>query len=404
MNSFAFANPYVLLLFIPLVYGFLKGLRQHRQGSLIFSSLQPLEKSLESLSLKRKNKKPFSPRKVLHLLRYLCLACVILGLARPQVIYKQGKQKTQGIDILLALDLSSSMLALDFSKGNQIMTRLEAVKAVLQEFIQKRPNDAIGLIAFAGNPYLVSPLTLNHDWLIQNLNRCTIGLIEDGTAIGSALVMAVNRLQAASQGLLSLTSSPPPTSSPSLATSASFSSSTSAPSRPSSPSLAKSTPPPSLIPSSSHPTGQVVILLTDGVNNKGEVSPELASELAAHHKIKVYTIGVGEGGIVPTLLLDDTGHVLKNAWGQLQVAQAQIPTDEATLKHIAEKTGGLFFQAKDKKQLASIYEVIDTIEKRELPLAMPEHIKDYFWIPLMLSLGLLVLELLLSHTRLQILP
>ncbi len=358
MKSFAFASPYFLLLLIPLMYGFLKGLKRQTQGSLIFSCLKHLEQSLADLYLKRKNQKFFSPRKALHTVRHLCLACVIFALARPQVIHNAGKRQTQGIDILLALDLSSSMLALDFSKSNQIMTRLEAVKAVLQEFIQKRPNDAIGLIAFAGNPYLVSPLTLNHDWLIQNLNRCTIGLIEDGTAIGSALVMAVNRLQASSKGA----------------------------------------------PPSSPQSGQVVILLTDGVNNKGTVSPELAAELVAHHKIKVYTIGVGEGGIVPTLLLDEQGHILKNAWGQLQVAQAQIPTDEATLRHIAEKTGGLFFQAKDKKQLASIYEVIDTIEKRDLPLAMPDHIQDYFWAPLLLGLSLFIIELILSHTRFQMIP
>ncbi len=358
MKSFSFASSYFFLLFIPLVYLFLKGLKCQKQGSLLFSSLKPLEQSLEGLSLKRKNKKPFSPLKALHTLRHLCLACVIFALARPQLIYNPSSRKTQGIDILLALDLSSSMLALDFSKSNQIMTRLEAVKAVLQEFIQKRPNDAIGLIAFAGNPYLVSPLTLNHDWLIQNLNRCTIGLIEDGTAIGSALVMAVNRLQASSKDRTS----------------------------------------------SSAQSGQVVILLTDGVNNKGDVSPDLAAELVAHHKIKVYTIGVGEGGIVPTLLLDEKGHILKNAWGQLQVAQAQIPTDEATLRHIAEKTGGIFFQAKDKKQLASIYEVIDTIEKRDLPLAMPDHIQDYFWVILGLGLSLFIIELLLSHTRFQMIP
>lgn len=356
MKNFSFSSPYFLLLFLPLAYSFVKGLKHSKHGSLIVSSLKTLEQSVEAL--KRKKKTLFSPSRFLHTLRHLGLACIIFGLARPQLVQTQGKKQTQGIDIVLALDLSSSMLALDFSKSNQVMTRVEAVKAVLQEFIKKRPNDAIGLIGFAGNPYLVSPLTLNHDWLVQNLNRCNVGLIEDGTAIGSALVMAVNRLQASHKDAAL---------------------------------------------SALH-AGQIVILLTDGVNNKGEISPELAAELAAHYKIKVYTIGVGEGGIVPTLLLDDTGNIVKNAWGQLQVAQAQIPIDDTTLRHIAEKTGGLFFQAKDKKQLASIYEVIDTIEKRDLPLALPEQVKDYFWIPLLLALAFFSIEWTLSHTRFQVLP
>jgi Ca-activated chloride channel homolog len=371
MNSFSFSSPYYFLLLIPLAFSFFKSLKSQRRGSLIFSDLKSIETSLHSLRTQPKRGFPLSASQSLACLRHLCLFSLILALARPQVVHYQGKTNTKGIDIILALDLSSSMLALDFSQSKQIMTRVEAVKSVLQEFIARRPEDAIGLIAFAGNPYLVSPLTLNHDWLVQNLNRCNIGLIEDGTAIGSAIIMAINRLKDQKNSKY-------------ISPAAIDTRSDTAPT-PQAP-------------------GQVLILLTDGVNNKGEVSPSLAAEIALTQGIKIYTIGVGEGGIVPTLLLDDKGDILKNAWGQLQIAQAQIPIDETTLKYIAEKTGGRFFQAKDKRQLASIYEAIDTIEKRDLPLNYPQHIQEYFFLALGLALLFFVLEWALAHTRLQILP
>lgn len=364
MKNFSFADPYYLWLLIGVVFSLFKSLRTQRRGSLIFSGLSTLQSCLQILNTQQPRKFKIVPTQVFAYLRHLCMVCLILALARPQIITHTGKHKAQGIDIMLALDLSSSMLALDFSQGKQIMTRAEAVKSVLEEFISKRQDDAIGLIAFAGNPYLVSPLTLNHDWLVQNLSRCTIGLIEDGTAIGSAIVMAINRLK--DQKNPNSTSQSPK-----------------AP-------LAQST--------------RVLILLTDGVNNKGEVSPSLAAEIALQEGIKIYTIGVGEGGIVPTLLLDDKGNLLKNAWGQLQIAQAQIPIDDRSLEYIAEKTQGRFFKAKDKTQLAAIYDAIDAIEKRDLPLSYPQHIQECYGLALTLALGLLLLEWVLARTRLHTLP
>ncbi|HQU09708.1 MAG TPA: VWA domain-containing protein, partial [Opitutales bacterium] len=212
-------------------------------------------------------------------LRSLALACLIITLARPQWGRGVVEESVSGIDIMLAVDLSSSMLALDFSQGSTPITRLEVVRDVLAQFIPKRPHDRLGLVAFAGNPYLVSPLTLNHDWLTRNLDRLQIGLIEDGTAIGSGLGMSVNHLRNI-QG-----------------------------------------------------KSRIVILLTDGVNNSGTITPIAAAEAAASFNTKVYTILVGKGGIVPVYQLDPrTNRIAVDPWGRPYIAQAEVPIDAQTLQ------------------------------------------------------------------------
>jgi Ca-activated chloride channel homolog len=190
-----------------------------------------------------------APDDWLSALRLLVLALLILGLARPQFGRGTTEVDASGIDIVLAVDVSGSMEALDFELAGRPVSRIEVVKQVVSRFIEDRPNDRIGLVAFAGRPYLVSPLTLDHDWLQQRLDQVRIGMVEDGTAIGSAIASSVNRLREQE---------------------------------------AKS---------------RIVILLTDGMNNAGKVPPALAAEAAESLGIKVYTIGAGTRGNAPMPVL-----------------------------------------------------------------------------------------------------
>ena len=150
--------------------------------------------------------------------------------------------------------------------------------------------------------------------------------------------------------------------------------------------------------------GQVIILLTDGSNNKGAISPAIAAQIAVTLGIKIYTVGVGQGGIVPTLYLDENGKIAKNAWGQPHIVQAQIPVDNDTLKEISTLTSGLHFQAKDKSQLELIYQEIDKLEKHEINLKCRFNYQELFFIPLALAFFILIVEQMLTHTRLQCLP
>jgi Ca-activated chloride channel family protein len=217
------------------------------------------------------------------LLPILASALMIVGLARPQRTESRTEVTANGIDIVLALDVSGSMQALDFKVNNNRENRIEVVKSVVAKFIDERPNDRIGLVAFAGAPYIVSPLTLDHDWLQQNLERINVGLGEDGTAIGSAIAAAVNHLRTTA---------------------------------------AKS---------------KVVILLTDGVNNTGKIPPLAAAEAARALGVKVYTIGVGVRGKAPIPVKDEAGAT--------HVIMAYVDVDETTLQAVANETGGQFYRA-----------------------------------------------------------
>ena len=187
------------------------------------------------------------------LLPIMAAALMIIGLARPQRTHSRTEVKANGIDIVLGLDISGSMQALDFKVGNVRVNRVAIVKSVVSKFIDERPNDRIGLIAFAAAPYIVSPLTLDHDWLQQNLERVNVGLGDDGTAIGSAIAAAVNHLR------------------------------------------------------STATKSKVVILLTDGVNNSGKIPPLAAAEAARAVGVRVYTIGVGVRGKAPVPMTDRAG-------------------------------------------------------------------------------------------------
>jgi Ca-activated chloride channel family protein len=279
---------------------------------------------------------------LLWLLPILAGALMIVGLARPQRADGRTLITANGIDIVFGLDVSGSMQALDFQIDHQRVNRIEVVKSVVSKFIEERQDDRIGIIAFAGTPYLVSPITLDHDWLQQNLERVAVGSVDDGTAIGSALAASVNRLR--------LTQ-------------------------------AKS---------------KVVILLTDGVNNTGKISPLAAAEAAKAMGIKVYTIGVGVRGEAPLPVRDGAGN-----W---HVVTAKVDVDEKTLQAIADETGGKFYRATDTGSLQRIYEQINRLEKTAQTVQKFEHTEELYPYALIPALAILGLSLLLQQTRLRRLP
>lgn len=330
-----FQYPYFLFLILavlvlPLLRG---GLR--RRGSIRFSNTQ-LAGSLGSIGKSRSGR-------WLAFLRILSLSLLIIALARPRLGHGESEIEASGIDIVLAVDISGSMQAMDFKILGQRYNRLEVVKKVIKDFIDKRESDRIALVAFAGEPYLISPLTLNHDWLVKNLERLEIGLInEEGTAIGSALVMSVNRLKELQ---------------------------------------AKS---------------KVVILLTDGVNNSGSIQPVTAAEAAAALKVKVYTIAAGTRGKAPFPVQDYLGRTRHR--------MVQTDVDEPTLQEIARITKGSFFRATDTEELEDIYNQIDELEKTEIQLKNYTYYEELFLWPLLAGLFFLLLEYLLGNTRFKTLP
>jgi Ca-activated chloride channel family protein len=323
-----FANPWLLLLLllIPLV-----ALLQGGKGAapaVVFSSLRPL------LALGKARRSRIGGW--LTSLLLLALALLIVALARP----RQGKTISQvqasGIDIMLAIDVSGSMQAEDFTIGGERANRLEVVKQVTQKFIEGRPNDRIGIVCFAGRPYLVSPLTLDHGWLLQNLERVRIGLVEDGTAIGSAVASSANRLK------------------------------------------------------DKESKSRIVVLLTDGDNNAGKVPPLTAAEAAKALGIKVYTIGAGTRGFAPMPVQD--------MFGRKVYRNVKVDVDEDTLKKIADLTGARFYRATDTKTLNQIFEQIDTLEKSTVELSQYTQYRDLFPWLLGAGFGVLALQVVLAQT------
>jgi Ca-activated chloride channel family protein len=267
---------------------------------------------------------------------------MIVGLARPQRGHSRTEVTANGIDIVLGLDVSGSMQALDFLIDNQRVNRIEVVKSVVGKFIDERPNDRIGLIAFAGAAYLVSPITLDHDWLQQNLERVAIGGVDDGTAIGSAIAAAVNRL--------------------------------------------RTTPAKS----------KVVILLTDGMNNTGKISPLAAAEAAKALGVKIYTIGVGVRGKAPVPVRDEAGN--------MRLIMAQVDVDEKTLQTVADQTGGKFYRATDTDSLKNIYEQINRLETSAQTVQKFEHYDELYPWALIPALAIIGVGFILQQTRYRSLP
>lgn len=344
MNYPQFQNPeYLLLLFLLPIIGWLAG-RAGPEAAIRFSSI--------ALAKKVSRARQSRPGRILLGLRLLALAALIIALARPQMAQMNDTTDVEGIDIVVTLDLSSSMAALDLSTRKEVLTRLDAAKKVVSQFIEKRPYDRIALVAFAADAYVASPLTLNHDWLKKNLDRLKLGEVKDGTAIGTALGASVNRLR------------------------------------------------------NHEARSQIVILLTDGVNNTGELSPTAAADVAKTYGVKVYTIATGKQGRVPIAEMDQNGRIIRDLQGNpvYRGRRADFGYDEAELREIAKKTDGLFFRATEDGDLERIYNEIDALETTEIELRSYATYIEYFVWPTLLGLALLGLEQFLSNTRYRRLP
>jgi Ca-activated chloride channel homolog len=313
-----------------------------RHASLQFSS---------NWAINRIIKRKFSRfRKILVLLRVLALILIILGLMRPQTGRKWTEQVSSGIDIMLAIDLSGSMHAHDFEMNNKLISRLEIVKSVVTDFTESRVNDRIGLLVFAEEPYLVSPLTRNHDWLNTNFNRLNIGVIgPNSTAIGSAIGMGINRLR------------------------------------------------------KDDGESKILILLTDGENNAGKLPPIAAADAAKSFGIKIYTIGVGKTGSI-LMPRQRNGIIVKNSNGNPIMDWIESDIDEYTLREIAHITEGKYFRAISSEGLKTIYEEIDNLEKREITFVRYDEANDLMVYPLLTAFVLLLLEVILSRTIFHKIP
>lgn len=329
LKNFTFAQWYFLLLLVLLpLLAWLKG-RRGPQASFLYSSLGLL-KGITGVSRSRAGS-------FLAALRWVALACFIIGLARPQLTESETSVKESGVDIVVAVDLSGSMRSLDFELNRKPVNRLVIAKDVVKKFIQNRPHDRIGIIAFAGRAYVASPLTLDHDYLLANLDRLEIGMIEDSTAIGSALSASVNRLRDLKS------------------------------------------------------KSKIVILMTDGQNNAGKITPLMAAEAAQSLKVKTYTIGVGRRGTAPM--------PQRNPWtGREVLVNVPVDIDEPTLKEIANKTGGRYYRADSTDTLRAIYAEIDSLEKTDVEtkkFVRRHEIFAWFVLP---GLALLLLEIGLAQT------
>jgi len=329
-----FAHPWFLLvlLLLPLM-AWLKG-RRGGQPAFLYSSVW-LVKGISGVTRSHVGA-------ILLKLRWLALALMAVGLARPQLGEGEQTIKASGVDIVVALDLSGSMRSEDFKLQGKLVNRLEVAKEVLRAFIKKRSNDRIGLVAFAGRPYIAAPPTLDHEFLLANMERLNIGMIEDSTAIGSALTTCLNRLR----GLES--------------------------------------------------KSRIVILMTDGQNNAGKVPPLTAAEAAQALGVKVYTIGVGTRGRVPVPYLDPLG--------SRRYRLMEVNIDEETLKQIAKRTGGAYFRGDSSTTLREVYDQIDRLEKTEVEVKKFQRYRELFPLVVLPGLALLLLEVILSHTVWRKLP
>ncbi len=317
-----FNNPgylYLLFLLIPIITWYIIEIRKS-DASIQMS---------DATSVKQQKSMRIYLLHVPFVLRILCIILLTIALARPQLRNSWASASTDGIDIMMAIDVSTSMEAMDLKPN-----RLEAAKNVASEFVMNRPNDNIGLVVFAGESFTQCPLTTDHAALVNLFKNVKFGLIEDGTAIGLGLANAVNRMK------------------------------------------------------DSETISKVIILLTDGSNNRGDIAPQTAAEIAKTFGIRVYTIGVGRSGEVP--------YPVQTPFGtQTQMIQSQF--DESTLRNIASATGGSYFRATDNNSLKAIYEEIDQLEKSKIRVRefskRTENFAPFLWA----ALVCLMLELLLRY-------
>ncbi|MEN8152538.1 MAG: VWA domain-containing protein [Acidobacteriota bacterium] len=293
--------------------------------------------SKKLLEIPQKKIKPFLIRNMAYI-KLISLILFIIAMARPQILYYYDIESNKGIDILLTLDISGSMASLDFKPRN----RLEVAKEVIENFIKKRETDRIGFVAFAGSAFTKCPLTLDYDILRYFLNNVSIGELEDGTAMGMALATSVNRIK------------------------------------------------------HSKSKTKIIILLTDGVNNRGEIDPGDAAVIARDFGIKVYTIGVGKRGKAPFPVTD--------SFGRKQQIMVDVEIDEKVLREIANSTGGLYFRATDKKSLDRIFSEINKWEKSEISVKRFYNRKELYHYFLLSGLLLLLIIEFSKRSFLRTLP
>jgi Ca-activated chloride channel homolog len=254
----------------------------------------------------------------------LGLALLIVGLARPQQLEEKRQVRQKGYDIVLAIDLSPSMLAEDYEGPTGRINRLQAIQPIIEAFISKRPTDRIGVVIYGGRAYTLSPLTFDHEWLARQIQRLRVGLVEDATAVGDGLGLAVSRLEQTDKEKEGLRK------------------------------------------------GAFIILLTDGSNNSGVLAPRQAAELAKKKGIPVYTIGAGRPGVVPMPVIDNAGR-------KLGYRQAISDLDEDTLQRIAETTGGKFFRAMDLGTAEAAFSEIDKRQRIEFSAKAQLRAHEWFF-------------------------
>lgn len=271
------------------------------------------------------------------LLRLMALSAFIVALARPQEEHTATETTVEGVDIVLAMDISGSMLAQDFQPN-----RIEASKSIASEFVADRQGDRLSIVAFAGESFTQCPLTSDRGAVQTALSRLKSGIIDDGTAIGNGLATAINRLRESSS------------------------------------------------------KSKIVVLLTDGVNNSGEISPRMAAEIARDLNIKVYTIGVGRRGMAPTPVMDPFGNV--------GLAMVQVEIDEESLREISKITGGRYFRAENAEALTNIYAEIDQMEKSKVEVTDYTTYEELFLVWLVWGLVLLLAEIIVNRIVLNRLP
>jgi Ca-activated chloride channel family protein len=327
MSRIIFANQLFLylLLIVPGMVAFYVLKQRKANASLNVPGLEPFARSVPTFRSYL--------RHILFGMRTAAVTLLIFVLARPQAVSSYQDVSTEGIDIMLSLDISGSMLARDFRPN-----RLEAAKDVATEFISGRPYDRIGLVVFSGESFTQCPITTDHAVLINLMREVQSGMIEDGTAIGTGLATSVNRLK------------------------------------------------------DSPGKSKVIILLTDGVNNRGEIAPITAAEIAKTFGIRVYTIGVGTEGMAP--------YPVQTPFG-VQYQNMPVEIDEAVLKDIADQTGGKYFRATDNNKLELVYKEIDKMEKSKIAVRQFTRHEEKFLIPAIIAFLLIALEVIARNTVLK---
>jgi Ca-activated chloride channel family protein len=312
MNHFALKDPLwlVALLALPLIIW----LRGRRSVPVL---LVPFAAAWHRPSLAAPSRWPVG-------LAILGLALLVVSLARPQKVEDKREVRSQGYDIILTVDLSGSMLAEDYERNGESINRLQAIKPVLQAFIDQRPADRIGVVLFSGHAYTMAPLTFDHGWLSRQIERIRIGMLEDGTAIGDGLGIALTRLEQAKRE------------------------------------------------SGGQRQGAFIVLLTDGDNNSGALTPAQATTIAKTRHIPIYTVAAGKEGYVPMPVMDANGRRI----GRRTVMSS---LDESALRLIAEQTGGRFFRAADTDTVEAAFKAIDRAQKIEFQAKSYLITTELFW-------------------------